>query len=285
MGVAHLFPAVIDPLVLAVTSPTTQAGSGEPIAFFSTQGIIALLTLAALEIVLGIDNVIFIAILSGKLPSEKRPFTRKLGISLAVITRIGLLFSITLIMRLTKPLFTVLGQDITGKSLVLILGGLFLVGKATYELHHKLEAADDHAEGVDLKKAAASVAAVVAQIMVVDIVFSLDSVITAVGMVNNIWIMVAAVIAAAAVMVIFAGPVSDFVERHPTMKVLALSFLLLIGVMLVVDGLGHHVPKGYIYFAMAFSLGVELFNMWLRKRSALKLHHSHLPREGEQPQA
>lgn len=224
---------------------------------------IALLTLSAMEIVLGVDNIVFIAILVGKLPTEKRERIRKLGIGMALIIRIGLLFTISWMMRLTEPLFSALGQEISGRDLILLFGGLFLVGKATHEMHAKLEGPEETEPGKAPK--AASAGLVLAQILALDIVFSLDSVITAVGMANQLWVMVTAMVIAVGVMLVFAGKIGDFVDRHPTVKILALSFLLLIGVMLVAEGLGQHINKGYIYFAMAFALVVELLNMRLRK--------------------
>lgn len=230
---------------------------------------ISLLTLTALEIVLGIDNVIFISILAGKLPREQQGRARKLGLTLALVTRIALLCSLAWMMQLTTPLFSVLGHAVSGRDLILLFGGLFLLGKATHEIHGKLEGEDGHTTA----RIAPSFTSVIIQILLLDIVFSLDSVITAVGMANLIGVMIAAVIIAILVMLAFAGPISAFVERHPTIKMLALSFLLLIGVTLVADGLGHHIPKGYIYFAMAFSLGVEMLNLRLRsKRSPVELH-------------
>jgi len=226
---------------------------------------ISLFTLTALEIVLGIDNVIFIAILAGKLPAAQQAKARQLGLSLALITRILLLMSLTWIMGLTAPLFTlpVLQQGISGRDLVLLLGGLFLIWKSVREVHEKLEAADGHAT---TGKGPVSFAGVIVQILLLDIVFSLDSVITAVGMANNLWVMVAAVMIALGVMLVFAGSISDFVNRHPTLKMLALSFLILIGVTLVGEGLGQHIPKGYIYFSMAFAFGVEMLNLKLRTK-------------------
>lgn len=233
---------------------------------FSAENLVALLTLLALEIVLGIDNVIFIAILSGKLPQKQQARARSTGISLAVITRILLLFSITWIMRLTEPLFALGGHGISGRDLILLVGGLFLIGKSTYEIHEKLEST----EHTKTAAVAASFASVVIQIVLMDIVFSLDSVITAVGISGNLWVMVPAVIIAAGVMLFFAGPISGFVERHPTMKILALAFLILIGFMLVLEGWLHEAVgelhlKNYAYFAMAFSFAVELINLRLRK--------------------
>jgi predicted tellurium resistance membrane protein TerC len=237
--------------------------------FSQPQTWIALLTLTALELVLGIDNIVFISILSGRLPAAQRPKARRLGLFLAMFLRIGLLLSLAWIMRLTAPLFSVFGQDISGRDLILIGGGLFLIAKSTHEIHNKLEGE----EGSEAKRVYASFGAVLVQILLLDIVFSLDSVITAVGMVEHVPVMVAAIIISVACMLFFAAPVSGFVERHPTVKMLALSFLLMIGVTLVADGLGFHIPKGYIYFSMAFSLGVELLNLQLGKKSKpVKLH-------------
>jgi predicted tellurium resistance membrane protein TerC len=224
---------------------------------------IALLTLTAMEIVLGVDNIVFIAILVAKLPAQKRERIRKLGIGLALIIRIGLLFTLSWMMRLTEPLFTVLGEGISGRDLILLGGGLFLVAKSVHEMHSKLEGEDPQEGGK--APSAAQVGSVLAQILALDIVFSLDSVITAVGMASQLWVMITAMVAAVGVMLAFAGAIGNFVERHPTVKILALSFLLLIGVMLVAEGLGQHINKGYIYFSMAFALVVELLNMRLRK--------------------
>ena len=231
---------------------------------------ISLLTLTALEIVLGIDNVIFISILASKLPAEEQGKARKLGLMLALVTRILLLMSLTWIMGLTKPLFTLplLNEEISGRDLVLLLGGLFLIWKSVREVHEKLEAEDGHVTK-NLKRV--SFAAVIVQILLLDIVFSLDSVITAVGMANQLWVMVTAVIVAIGVMLAAAESISNFVNRHPTLKMLALSFLILIGVMLVAEGLDQHIPKGYIYFSMAFAFGVEMLNLRMRARQAAKL--------------
>ena len=227
---------------------------------------ISLLTLTALEVVLGIDNVIFISILAGKLPHEQQAKARQTGLMLALVTRILLLCSITWLMGLTKPLFElpVLHREISGKDLILLFGGLFLIGKSVFEIHEKLEAADGHATGPGK---VGSFTAVVVQILLLDIVFSLDSVITAVGMANQLWVMITAVIVALGIMLAFAGRISDFVNRHPTLKMLALSFLILIGVTLVGESLGQHIPKGYIYFSMAFAFIVEILNLRLRTKT------------------
>jgi predicted tellurium resistance membrane protein TerC len=224
---------------------------------------IALATLTALELVLGIDNIIFISILAGKLPPEKRGRARKLGIALAAITRLGLLLAIAWIVGLTAPLFSVFGQAFSWRDLILIGGGLFLIAKATHEIHQKLEGAS---EVVTVGAATATFASVIIQIMLLDIVFSLDSIITAVGMVDERWVMVAAILISIVFMLAFARPIGEFVERHPTVKVLALSFLLMIGLVLIADGFGVHIPKGYIYTAMAFSVFVELINLAIRRR-------------------
>ena len=223
---------------------------------------LALGTLLLLEIVLGIDNVVFISILAGKLPVDQRKRARLLGLSLALITRILLLLTITWIMRLTTPLFAVLGHALSGRDLILIAGGLFLIAKSTREMHVRLESEAQHRE----TRGGASFASVIAQILILDVVFSLDSVITAVGMVDELVIMVSAVVLAVLFMLAFSGIVSDFVDRHPTVKMLALAFLLLIGVVLVADGVGQHISKGYIYFAMAFSLAVEILNLRARAK-------------------
>jgi len=223
---------------------------------------IAFATLTFLEIVLGVDNIIFISILSGKLPVTQQPRARRVGLLGAMLTRIGLLFSLAWIIRLTRPWFTVLGQDISGRDLILILGGLFLLAKSTYEIHDKLEGEEGHASS----KVFASFMSVIIQIMFLDIVFSLDSVITAVGMVDELWVMVGAVIVAVVIMMMSAESISRFVNDHPTIKMLALSFLLLIGVSLMAEGFDQHIPKGYIYFAMGFSVFVEMLNLRLRAR-------------------
>ena len=234
---------------------------------------IALATLTFLEIVLGVDNIIFISILSGKLPQDQQPKARRLGLLGALVTRILLLMSLAWVIRLTAPLFTISGTDISGRDLILILGGLFLLAKSTHEIHDRLEGEEGHASG----RVAASFASVIVQIMLLDIVFSLDSVITAVGMADDIAIMVVAVVLAVAIMMFSAEPISAFVNRHPTVKVLALSFLLLIGVSLIGDGLGMHVPKGYIYFAMGFSVFVEMINLRVRRGTKpVKLHQPYV---------
>lgn len=236
-------------------------------AFFTSSGLVALVTLTLLEIVLGVDNVIFISILSSKLPEAQQGLARRLGLLAALATRVLLLLCIVWIARLTAPLFYVLDRPISGRDLILIAGGLFLLAKATIEIHERLEGE----EGGRSARVRPSFAAVIAQIAVLDIVFSLDSVITAVGMADQISIMITAVILAVGVMMFSAGPISLFVNRHPTVKVLALSFLLLIGVALVGEGLGLHIPKGYIYFAMGFSVFVEMINLRVR-RGAVPVH-------------
>ncbi len=240
---------------------------------------IALVTLSALEIVLGIDNIIFIAILAGKLPKRQQARGRTVGLILAMLTRIALLLSITWVMRLTRPLFAVFGMGISGRDLILFAGGLFLLGKSTLEIHANLEGEEAPSSGKRLAKRV-TFTSVVVQIMLLDIVFSIDSVITAIGLAEEVWVMVAAIILAVIVMIFLAGKISAFVEAHPTIKILALSFLLLIGFSLVGEGLGLHIPKGYIYFAMAFSVFVEMLNMRMRKRrlAPLKLRN---PRAAE----
>ena len=230
----------------------------------TAEGWVALVTLTVLEIVLGIDNIVFISILAGRLPKESRARARKVGLTLAMFMRIALLLSITWVMRLTAPLFTVVGQAISGRDLILIVGGLFLLAKSTHEIHEKLEGE----EGGASAKVVASFGAIIVQILLLDIVFSLDSVITAVGMAEDVAVMILAVMIAVAVMLVSAGAISDFVERHPTVKMLALSFLLLIGVSLVAEGFDQHIPKGYIYFAMFFSVFVEMINLRVRARTA-----------------
>ena len=227
---------------------------------FTSDNLIALVTLTALEVVLGVDNVIFISILAGKLRAEDQERARRVGLMAAMVMRILLLFSLVWIVRLTAPLFSVLGKDISGRDLILLAGGLFLIAKATLEIHEKLEGV----EGERSARVAPSFGAVIVQIMLLDIVFSLDSVITAVGMAESLAVMVVAVMLAVGIMLISSGAVSAFVQKHPTVKVLALSFLLLIGMSLVGEGLGQHIPKGYVYFAMGFSVFVEMINLRVR---------------------
>jgi predicted tellurium resistance membrane protein TerC len=231
--------------------------------WLSPEILIALATLTFLEIVLGVDNIIFISILSGKLPREQQPRARRIGLLLAMGTRILLLFSLAWVIRLTAPWFTVLGQEISGRDLILILGGLFLLGKSTHEIHDRLEGEEGHGSA----KAAASFGSVLVQIALLDIVFSLDSVITAVGMVDHVSVMIVAVVISVLIMMVAAEPISAFVHRHPTVKMLALSFLLLIGMSLVAEGFDHHIPKGYVYFAMGFSVFVEAMNLRVRKKA------------------
>jgi predicted tellurium resistance membrane protein TerC len=232
-------------------------------ALLTADGLVALATLSAMEIVLGIDNVVFIAILVGRLPEARREFARRLGLILALGIRIGLLFAISWLMGLTAPLFGVLGHEVSGRDLILLGGGLFLISKSTWEIYDKVEA--DHHERT-AAAARTAFAWVIFQILLLDIVFSLDSVITAVGMANDLTIMVTAMVIAMVVMLVSAGAVSRFIDGHPSLKILALAFLLLIGVMLVAEGMGTHIEKGYIYFAMAFSLLVELINMRYRRQ-------------------
>ena len=248
------------------------------------ESLVALLTLVLLEIVLGIDNVIFIAILSGKLPPRQQAKARSTGIGLAVFARIALLFSITWIMRLTHPLFTLFDHGLSGRDLILLVGGLFLIGKSTFEIHERLEAG----QHTGTARATATFASVIAQIILIDIVFSLDSVITAVGISGNLWVMVPAVVVAAAVMLFFSGSIAEYVERHPTMKILALAFLILIGFLLVLEGWLHEAVeelhlKNYAYFAMAFALAVEMINLRVRQKSQPVHLHSRLP-SGQQGQ-
>jgi predicted tellurium resistance membrane protein TerC len=237
-------------------------------SLLTAEGLMALFTLTAMEIVLGIDNIVFISILVAKLPVAQQAKARQLGLGLALVARLGLLFSISWVMGLTEPLFSVLNFDMSGRNLILLLGGLFLVGKATYEIHEKLEV-PDHTPGSH-GPPKAKYAAILLQIMMLDIVFSLDSVITAVGMVQDISIMVVAMLLSMIVMLISAGAIGSFVDKHPTIKILALAFLILIGVMLVGEGTGQHMPKAYIYFAMAFSLVIELLNMRYRSVATKK---------------
>lgn len=232
--------------------------------------LIGLLTLTVMEIVLGVDNIIFISILASKLPAEQQGRARTLGLSLALIMRVLLLLSISWIANLTEPFFSVVGFDVSGRDLILLGGGLFLVGKATFEIHEKLEGEEGHAVG----GAMPSFSTVIVQIMLLDIVFSLDSVITAIGMVDEVPIMIAAVVISIGIMLVSAGTISDFVNRHPTVKMLALSFLILIGVNLISEGLHYHIPKGYTYFAMAFAVLVEMLNLRLRsgRSKPVELH-------------
>jgi predicted tellurium resistance membrane protein TerC len=244
------------------------------------QALVGLATLTLLEIVLGIDNIIFISILVGRLPAQERQRARVLGLGAAVVTRLALLLSIAWVMRLTAPLFTVTRLEISGRDLILILGGLFLLWKAVWEIHHALEG-DDEAladEGAGAAAGKATFWSTVLQIGIIDIVFSLDSVITAVGLVDEIWVMVTAILIAVGVMIFAVKPIGDFVDTHPTFKLLALSFLVLVGVVLIAEGFDQHLPKGYIYFAMAFAVVMELLNMRMRARRArraapVKLHH------------
>ncbi len=236
------------------------------------QAWIAFATLTALELVLGIDNIIFISILVDKLPPEKRELARRIGLFMAMFMRIGLLLLLSVIVGLVAPLFTVFGQDISGRDLILILGGLFLIWKSTGEIHQSLEGEEAHTSS----STANTMTSVILQIMVIDLVFSLDSIITAVGMVDEVAIMIAAVITSVGLMMLFAKGIGEFVSNHPTIKMLALAFLVVVGVVLMAEGLGHHVPKGYIYFAMAFSLGVEMLNIRFRKRAktVVQLHQN-----------
>jgi predicted tellurium resistance membrane protein TerC len=241
----------------------------------SPQAWMAFVTLTLLELVLGIDNIIFISILVDKLPKAQREIARKVGLFGAMFMRIGLLFLLAWIVGLVKPFFTVFGQGISGRDLILILGGLFLIYKSTTEIHHSLEGVEEaHSSAVK-----ATMAGVIIQILIVDLVFSLDSIITAVGMVDDIRIMIAAVVVSVALMMVFANAIGRFVSDHPTIKMLALSFLVVVGVVLVAEGFDHHVPKGYVYFAMAFSLGVEMLNIYMRKRrnKPVQLNAPHIP--------
>jgi predicted tellurium resistance membrane protein TerC len=242
---------------------------------FDPEAWIALVTLTALEVVLGVDNIIFISILAGRLPEAQRPRARMLGLGFAMFTRIGLLLSLTWVMTLTEPLFSVIGREISGRDLILIGGGLFLLWKSVHEIHNSLEGEEDEHAAAAVR---AGFAAVIVQIAIIDMVFSLDSVITAVGMVDQVAIMVLAIVAAVGVMMFAAGPIGEFVDRHPTVKMLALSFLILVGVALIAEGWDYHIPKGYIYFAMAFSVGVEMLNIRMRARRREAVHlRKHLP--------
>jgi predicted tellurium resistance membrane protein TerC len=234
------------------------------------QAWIAFATLTALELVLGIDNIIFISILVDKLPPEKREFARRLGLFMAMFMRIGLLMLLSVIMGLVQPLFTVFDQAISGRDLILILGGLFLVWKSTAEIHQSLEGEEAHGGSA----AGSTMTSIILQILVIDLVFSLDSIITAVGMVDEVAIMIAAVVVSVGLMMAFAASIGRFVSNHPSIKMLALTFLVLVGVVLIAEGMGNHIPKGYIYFAMTFSLGVEMLNIRFRKRAktVVQLH-------------
>ena len=246
--------------------------------WLSPEILIALATLTFLEIVLGVDNIIFISILSGKLPHDQQPRARRLGLLGAMVTRVLLLLSLAWIIRLTAPWFSIIGHDISGRDLILILGGLFLIAKSTFEIHDRLEGEEGHASA----RVAASFASVIVQIMLLDIVFSLDSVITAVGMVDELWVMVAAVVIAVGIMMVAAEPISAFVHRHPTVKMLALSFLLLIGLSLLLEGFDQHVPKGYIYFAMGFAVFVEMINLRIRHAPPVDLRERYTPEPGSE---
>jgi predicted tellurium resistance membrane protein TerC len=245
--------------------------------FSDPQVWIAFFTLSVLELVLGIDNVIFISILSGKLPEKDQARSRLIGLALALIMRVLLLFSLTWVMGLGEPLFSVFNQSVSGRDLILLVGGLFLIFKSTHEIHGSLEGET----GAASRKAYASFTAVIMQIMLLDIVFSLDSVITAIGMVDNVWIMIAAVVVSMIAMMLFAGKIGAFVQRHPTIKMLALAFLLMIGVTLIAEGLHFHIPKGYIYFAMAFSVFVEMLNIRLRKKARVVVLHNQFSKADE----
>jgi len=253
-----------------LVTDAVASGAGEQVLFFSAAGMMALLTLTILEIVLGIDNVVFIAILTDKLPKEKQAKIRNIGLLLAMVMRLILLAVAYLIVQLTEPLFTVMDRDITGKSILMIVGGLFLITKATLEIHHLIDHVDkgiaevpdpEIKRGIKTKAAAATVASVLIQVLLLDLVFSLDSVITAVGMTTNYWVMSTAVVISIAVMLIFAGAIARFVNNNPTMKTLALSFLILIGMLLVAEGIEQHFPRGMVYFAMVFAILVEMINM------------------------
>jgi predicted tellurium resistance membrane protein TerC len=246
--------------------------------FTDPQAWIALVTLTALEVVLGIDNVVFISILAAKLPRNQQQKARRVGLGLAMLMRIGLLLSIAWIIKLTAPLFTLLGNEISGRDLILIGGGLFLLAKSTHEIHENLEGEEEDAA----TGRGASFRSVIVQVLLLDMVFSLDSVITAVGMAEQVGVMITAIVLAVGFMMVFAGPISSFVEDHPTLKMLALSFLVLIGVALIADGFNQHIPKGYVYFAMGFSLLVEMLNLRLRKRVAepVRFHGRYRRRSG-----
>ena len=241
---------------------------------FAPDALIALVTLTVLEIVLGVDNIIFISILASKLPKAQQARARRVGLFLAMFMRVALLFSLAWVIGLTRPLFAVLGQEISGRDLILILGGLFLLAKSTHEIHDKLEGTEGHAD----TRVVTSFTSVIVQILLLDVVFSLDSVITAVGMADELWVMITAVVIAVGIMMASAGTIAAFVDRHPTVKMLALSFLLLIGLSLLIEGFDYHIPKGYIYFAMGFSVFVEMVN--LRIRGQAQPVHLHTPYSG-----
>ena len=243
----------------------------------SVEGWVALITLVGLEIVLGVDNIIFISILVGRLPPEQRNLGRRLGLGFAMLTRIMLLLSITWVMQLTTPLLTVMGRPITGRDLILIGGGLFLLWKSVHEIHESMTPGEEEDGDGVAAKARASFAAIIAQIAVIDIVFSLDSVITAVGMVGDIAIMIIAVMASVGVLMFAAKPIGEIVDEIPTIKILALSFLTVVGILLIAEGFGQHVPKGYVYFGMAFSLAVELLNIRMRRNQQKLRLHKHMP--------
>ena len=226
----------------------------------------SLITLTALEIVLGVDNLVFIAIIDNRLPPEQRDKARKLGIALALIMRLGLLASISWIMGLVEPLFALFGKEFSWRDIILFLGGLFLLYKGTHEIHAQVEGDDTESAGQALSKERATMMGVISQIIVLDIVFSLDSVITAVGMVDNVWVMAAAIVIAVIVMLVASAPLANFVNKHPTVRMLALGFLLLVGMMLMADGFGFHIPKGYIYAAIGFSIIIEILNLWAAAR-------------------
>ena len=265
---------IITGVFFSLLASSAESGAPVDVAFWSAAGLIALLTITTLEVVLGIDNVVFIAILAGRLPEEQQAKARTIGLLLAMVMRLALLGAAYWIIQLTEPFATVLGIEVSGKSLILLAGGLFLIAKATKELHHMVEdgGATEHDPNTrpGLRKHAATMGSVLVQILLLDLVFSIDSVITAVGMTSNYWIMATAVVIAIGVMIGFAGPIARFVQKHPTMKTLALAFLVLIGVLLVAEGAGRHLPRGYIYFAMAFALCVEIVNMKAGHRRARK---------------
>jgi len=247
------------------------------------QAWISLITLAALEIVLGIDNIVFITILAARLPKEQQHRARQLGLAVALVSRLALLASISWVVKLQATLFTALGHAVTGKDLILLGGGLFLIAKASFEIYDKVEAEEPTTHTGGMGAAAATMGRVLVQIMILDLVFSLDSVITAVGMAEHLEVMAAAVILAVIVMMAFAGPVGDFVERHPSIKILALSFLVMIGVLLVAEGTGAHLSKGYVYFGMAFALSIELLNMrYRKKRAQLATARSPMSKQGSE---